>query len=63
MPRSREETFLPHYLFGNKIIQNCLKIDTAHWYDSDLLLRQEIKKQKKKQKKTIAYPGNWFNNN
>ena len=27
MPRTREENILHHYLFGDKIIQNCLKIN------------------------------------
>ena len=26
----RGKNILPHYLFGDKIIQNCLKIDTTH---------------------------------
>ena len=28
-----------------KISQNCLKIDANHYYDNDLLLRQEIRKK------------------
>ena len=31
MPWTREEKiFLHHYLFGDKIVQNCLKIDATH---------------------------------
>ena len=41
MPWSREENILLHYVFGDKIIQNCLKIDATYSYDKDLLLRQE----------------------
>ena len=33
------------YLFGDKIIQNCLKIYATHLYDNNLLLRQETKKK------------------
>ena len=33
-----------------KIIENCLKIDTIHKYDNDLLLRQKTQKK-------IACPG------
>ena len=32
-------------LFGDKIIQNYLKIDATHLYDNDLLLRQETQKR------------------
>ena len=39
MPWICEEHILRHYIFGDKIIQNCLKID------NDLLLRQEIPKR------------------
>ena len=46
----------PNYLFGDKIIQDCLKIDSACKYDDDLLLRQEIKK------KRLACPESWYNN-
>ena len=40
-PRSQcieqeRKTILYHYLFRDKIIQNCLKIDTTHLYDNDL---------------------------
>ena len=38
------------YLFGDKIIQNCLKIYATHSYNYDLLLRQETLKK-------IACPG------
>ena len=55
MPWTREENILRHYLFGDKILENCLKIDATHLYDNDLLLRQETKK--------IACPGSWYNNN
>ena len=34
-----------HYLFGDKTIQNCLKIDATDKYDNDLLLRQETQKR------------------
>ena len=44
MPWIRGGNSLRHYLFGDKIIQNCLKIDTTHSYDYDLLLRQETQK-------------------
>ena len=38
-----EENILRYNLFGDKIIQNCFKIDAIHLYDNnDLLLRQEI---------------------
>ena len=30
MPLTREETFFCHYLFRDKIIQNCLKIDATY---------------------------------
>ena len=30
MPWTGEENILRHDLFGDKIIQNCLKIDAAH---------------------------------
>ena len=52
MPWTREENFFPHYLFGDKIIPNFLKIDTLHEHDNDLLLRQE-------NQKNIAYPESW----
>ena len=48
--------FLRYYLFGDKIIQNCLKIDATHPYDNDLLLRQETQNK-------ISCPGSWYNNN
>ena len=56
MHLTREENILCHYLFGDKIIQNCLKIDATHWYNNDLLMRQETQKN-------IACPGSWYNNN
>ena len=34
-----------HYLFEDKIIQNCLKIDTTHYYDNGLLQDKKIKKK------------------
>ena len=40
-----KKSILCHNLFGDKIIQNCLKIDATHQYESDLLLRQETKKK------------------
>ena len=55
MPRKKEENILRDDLFGDKIIENCFKIDTTHYNDNDLLLRQETKK--------IACPGSWYNNN
>ena len=45
MPGTREENYLCHYLFGDKISQNSLRIDTTHSYDNDLLLRQETQKR------------------
>ena len=30
MPWTKEENILRHPLFGDKIIQNCLKIDATH---------------------------------
>ena len=45
MPKIRKENILRHYLFGDKIIQNCLKIDAIHSYDNDLLLSQETQKK------------------
>ena len=50
MPWAQEENILRHYLFGDNIIQNCLKIDAIHSYDNDLVLRQETQKK-------IACPG------
>ena len=45
MPWTRDEkNILRHYLFGEKSIQYCLKIDATHLYDNDLLLRQETQK-------------------
>ena len=29
-----EENILRHFIFGDKIIQNCLKIDATHYYDN-----------------------------
>ena len=43
--RSREENILRQNLFGEKIIQNCLKTDETHLYDNDLLLRQKTQKR------------------
>ena len=45
MSWTREENILSHKLFGDKIIQNCIKTDATHLYDNDLLLRQETKKR------------------
>ena len=45
---------LRRYLFGDRIIQNCLKIDAIHQYDNDLLLRQETKKK-------FVSLGSWYN--
>ena len=41
----RGKNILHHYLFGDKTIQNCLKIDATHLYDNDLLLTQETQKR------------------
>ena len=41
-----KKNILRHDLFGDKIIQNCLKIDATYYYDNDLLLRQERKKKR-----------------
>ena len=30
MPRTKEEKYFSHYLFGDKIIQNSLKTDANH---------------------------------
>ena len=49
MPCTREEKYFAS-LFGDKIIENCLKIDANQLYDNDLLLRQETEKK-------IACPG------
>ena len=48
-PRSRcfgkeRKNILRHNLFGDKIIQNCLKIDATHMHN-ELLLRQETQKR------------------
>ena len=45
----------PSYLFEDKSIHNCLKIDDTHYYTNDLLLRQVTEKK-------IAWPGSWYNN-
>ena len=50
---------LRHYLFRDKIIQNCLKIDATQLYDNDLLLRQETQK-KKKIAYNISFKKHWF---
>ena len=57
MPWAWEKNIFRRYLFGDQIIQICLKIDATYWYDNDFLLRQET------QKKKIACPGSWYNNN
>ena len=44
MPSISEENILRHYLFGDKIIQNYLKIDATYLNNNDLLLRQETQK-------------------
>ena len=41
MPWTSEENILSQYLFGDKIIENCLQTDATLWYNNDLLLRQE----------------------
>ena len=45
MPWTREENILRHNLFGDRIIENCLKMDSTNKYDNDLLLRQDTKKR------------------
>ena len=46
MPWRKElKNILRHYLFGDKNIQNCFKIDVTHYYDNNLLLRQETQKK------------------
>ena len=45
---TKEESIFRHYLFGDKIIQNCFKTDATHWYDNNVLQRQETEKKKKK---------------
>ena len=47
---TRGKNILRHYLFRDKGIQNCLKIDATHLYDNGLLSRQETQKR-------IACPG------
>ena len=42
---TREDNTLRHYLFGDKILQNCLKIDATNYYEDNLLLRQETQKK------------------
>ena len=44
------------HLFGDKVIQICLKIDATHYYRNDLLLRQKTQKK-------VAGPRSWYNNN
>ena len=41
----REEIIFRQSLLGDKIIQNCIKIDATHSWDNDLLLRQETQKR------------------
>ena len=41
----KRKNILRRYLFADKIIQNCLKIDATNYYDNDLLLRQETHKK------------------
>ena len=53
MPWTRKKNIFRDYLFGEKINQNCLKIDATKWHDNGLLLRQETLKM-------IAYIGNWY---
>ena len=45
IPWTRKKNILRHYLFGDKILQNCLKIDETHLYDNGLLLRLETQKR------------------
>ena len=40
----KRKNILHNYLFGYKIIEKCLKIDAAYYYD-DNLLKQEIRKR------------------
>ena len=51
MPWTREKNILRHYLFGDKIIRECLRIDTTHNYDNDSLKSRNSEK--------IACPGSW----
>ena len=60
-PRSQflgqeREYILRHYLFGDKIIQNCLKTDATI---SMIIIYFWDKKLKKK----ISFPGIWYNSN
>ena len=48
--REEKKNILPYDLFGDKIIQNGLKIYMSHLYGNDILLRHETLKR-------IAYPG------
>ena len=41
----RGKNILRPYLLGDKIIQNCFRIDATHYYDNDLLLKQETPKK------------------
>ncbi len=45
MPWTKEEKIICLYLFEDKIIQNCLKINATYLYDNDLLLKQESQKK------------------
>ena len=56
MPFYKGEKYFMLLPFLRKIIQICLKIDATHYYDDDLLLRQEIQKK-------ITCPGVWYDNN
>ena len=46
MPWTRKEQYFASQ-FGDKILQNCLKIDATHLYVNVLLLRQETEKKKR----------------
>ena len=48
----KEKNILHHYLFGDKIIQNCFKKDAAYYYDN--YLDKKLKN---------ACPGSCYNNN
>ena len=56
MPWTREENILRYYLFGDEIIQKCLKIDATNI--NMIMIYSKDKKLKK-----IACPGNWYYNN
>ena len=46
MPWIREEKYFPYYLFRDKILQDCIKIDTVPSYNHVLLQRQEAQNRR-----------------